>query len=930
MPSLKSLSPVMVALLVMWVPVLGLTPPLLRSVLAQTPTTQGRKAEADRLLQQGILEYQSEQYKAATELCKMALANYRVIQDHKGESNALMCLGHIHFIFTLDKNFDSSYQTAVDYYQQALSISQTLKDQSQENNVQNTIRLELSSFVILQADREERKGHYSKALNIRQKVLKTFRQFKNVEGEAQALADLGSLYSSLGQYQTAISYYQQSLEITRQIGDKFEEAKILADLGIENYNLGNYQTTVDFHERALQIYSQIRETDNSIGELFLGLAEAVSLRNLGDVYYKLGQYQTAITSYQRAEELFDQGYPFAAYRANAQLGLGDSYLALAQYNTALDHYHKALQAIRETGKFHVIEGKILSKIGDFHVANRQAELAIIFYKQSINIFEVVRQDIRALPRDLQNTYTQTIESTYRSLADLLIKQGRLPEAQAVLELLQLKELRDYTRDAKLPTPGISLTPAEQKALDQIIHDYTTINQFATQVAQCEAQHCAQLKDLQAQRDQLNAAVRRALDQLRTTLTTQSLDLSQLNTEAFNQKARAIVNAQPGTILIYPLLQDTKLQFLLVFKAGAHAAITFKPVDGPTVNSAELFATAKKLRDQLSTPNSDLKQLQATSQQLYTWLIKPLEAEINQPNVKHLVFASNKTIRYIPLAALYDGKDYLINKPYTLSIVLSATTTEPNAPRPTAPNLLAAGATTFSQAPSLSHVDQELSAIVKTKANPQGIVPGNELLNQQFDFPTLKAQLQGHNFLHIATHGILDPGNIDNSYLLPGQGEPITKAKIQALADYGLSDVHLVVLSACNTAVGTSATGLDPAANSTANPAGQRLELSGISYYFMQGGAKAVIASLWAVNDSSTALIMQRFYHYFAQGQSKAAALRQAQQDLLNLKDEATLQQALNALPRAGARPLLPTGSPIAPGYTHPYYWAPFILIGNGL
>jgi CHAT domain-containing protein len=645
----------------------------------------------------------------------------------------------------------------------------------------------------------------------------------------------------------------------------------------------------------------------------------------------LGEKQKALEFYNQALAIYRDKGVRAAFPQESRGGeattlnnIGRVYAALGEKQKALEFYNQALPLYRAVGD-RGGEATTLNNIGATLIGQKQPELAIVFYKQSVNVYESLRASNRTLPRDLQASYSKTFAYTYQNLSDLLIKQGRLPEAQAVLELLQLKELRDYTRDAKLQNPGISLTPEEQKAFNQTLKQYTTINQFATAIATCETQRCNQLSQLQSQRDQLNAAVRRALDQLRTTLATQSLDPSQLNTEEFNRKAREIVNAQPGTILIYPIVQENKIQFLLAFKAGAgaNAPVTFKPVDGKTVSSETLFATANALREQLRTPNSDLKQLQATSQKLYTWLIQPLEAEINQPNVKHLVFASDKATRYIPLAALYDGKDYLINKPYTTSIVLSASTTDAKAPRPITPSLLAVGATTFPHAPSLSYVDQELKAIVKTKDNTQGIFPGDEMLNQQFDFAALRATLSGHTFLHIATHGILDPGNIDNSYLLPGKGDPITKARIQALSDYGLDNVHLVVLSACNTAVGTSATRSDSA--------GQRLELSGISYYFMQGGAKAVLASLWSVNDSSTALIMQRFYYYLAQGQSKAEALRSAQRDLLNLKDAAAVQQAIGSLSRSADIAIRSTGkSNPALGYAHPYYWAPFILIGNSL
>jgi CHAT domain-containing protein len=135
----------------------------------------------------------------------------------------------------------------------------------------------------------------------------------------------------------------------------------------------------------------------------------------------------------------------------------------------------------------------------------------------------------------------------------------------------------------------------------------------------------------------------------------------------------------------------------------------------------------------------------------------------------------------------------------------------------------------------------------------------------------------------------------------------------------LSDVHLVVLSACETALGGA--GEDG------------VEINGISYYFLSNGAKAVMASLWLVNDASTSQLMQQFYGNLANKtatapMTKAQALRQAQ--LTMLRDNASTTE--NTDDRASITPVPTSGTPnsSAAGFSHPYYWAPFILIGNGL
>jgi CHAT domain-containing protein/Flp pilus assembly protein TadD len=828
----------------------------------------------------------------ALEFFNQALPLSRAVGDRRDEAITLNRIGNVYSAL-------SEKQKALEYYNRALPLSRAVGDRAVEAATLSNIG---GGYAAL--------GQQQKALEYYNQALPLSRAVGDRGGEANILTSIGRVYADLGEKQKALEYYNQALPLSRAVGDRGGEANILTNIGGVYYAVGEQQ-------KALEYFNQALPLSRALGDR---RGEATTLNNIGLVYNAVREQQKALVFFNQALPL----YRIVGNRwgeATTLNNIGGIYYALGEQQKALDFFNQALPLSRAVGD-RGGEANALGNIGYLLKTQKQPELAIVFYKQSVNVYESLRTSNRTLPRDLQISFNKTFARIYESLANLLIKQGRLPEAQAVLELLQLKELRDYTRDAKLQNSGISLTAEEQKAFNQILKDYTTINQFATAIAKCEAERCNQLQKLRDQRDQLNAAIYRVFDQLRTTLASQALDPSQINTEELNEAAREIVTAQPGTVLVYPIVQENKIQFLLAFQAG-NGAVVFKPVEGATVPSETLFAIASTLRDQLRTPHSNLKQLQTTSQKLYDWLIKPLEPEINRGNVKHLVFASDRATRYIPLAALYDGKEYLINKPYTLSIVLSASTTRPKAPRPT-PNVLAAGATTFSNAPPLNFVGQELNAIVKTKDNPHGIFPGNELLNQQFDFASLKATLSDRTFtfLHIATHGILDPGNIDNSYLLPGKGDFITKAKIRELGNSGLDNVHLVVLSACNTAVGTSATRSDTA--------GQRLELSGISYYFMQGGVKAVLASLWSVNDSSTALMMQHFYYHLAQGKSKGEALREAQRDLLNLKDEAAVQRAVSSLPRASARPVLPPGSVSAPGYTHPYYWAPFILIGNNL
>jgi CHAT domain-containing protein/tetratricopeptide (TPR) repeat protein len=850
-------------------------------------TTQDRKAEGDRLLQRGLEQWQTSQYEAALNSWEQALEIYRSSHDRNSEASALTNLGIAYQSL-------SQYEKAIGYYQQALPIYQQVKDKNGEASALTNLGIAYKSL-----------SQYEKAIGYYQQALLIFQQVKDNNGEASALTNLGNTYLFLSQYEKAIGYYQQALPIFQQVKDKNGEANVLTTLGIAYKSLSQYEKAIGYYQQALPIYQQVKDKNG----------EAGALNNLGNAYLSLSQYEKAIGYYQQALPIFQQ-VKVKNSEAGALTNLGNAYLSLSQYEKAIGYYQQALPIFQQV-KDRAGEGLVLSNIGNSFQLQNQPELAIVFYKQSVNVRETIRANIRNLPRESQESYTQSVAGTYRALANLLIQQRRLPEAQAVLELLKLRELRDFTRDAGINSTGISLAEVEETALNQILKQFTTLGNFAQVIAKCEQEKCSTLNQLEQQRDNLYIAVNKELDQQRATLAKYfATEPGTLLSDKLNAEARNIVNSQPGTVLIYPLVLKDKIQFLLALKTG-DGAVTFRPFE-TTISADKLFTQIQTFRNQLQSPG-DLKQLQATSQELYQALIQPLEPELNNPQVKHLVFAPDSIIRYIPLAALYDGKQYLIQR-FSIGTITAAskTDTTDTTPKPTANQslLLAMGASTFPNLPPLDSVPAELNVITRTdqSQDSQGIYPGRELLNGEFDYSALKANLKTgtYRILHIATHGAFKPGRPEDSYLVPGRGENLTTSLIDALGNYGLHKIHLVVLSACETAVGDRAS--------------DGIEIPGISYFFLKNEVKSVLASLWSVSDASTALLMQQFYQHLAQGKTKAEALQLIQQDFIQGKLTVNDAEGLN---RAGGRRHLEGQLPVN-SLAHPYYWAPFILIGNSL
>lgn len=281
-------------------------------------------------------------------------------------------------------------------------------------------------------------------------------------------------------------------------------------------------------------------------------------------------------------------------------------------------------------------------------------------------------------------------------------------------------------------------------------------------------------------------------------------------------------------------------------------------------------------------------------EIYSWLIEPAEADIKASGVKTLVFVLDGALRNIPMAMLYDQKEqqYLIEKDYDIALSAGLQLTDPQPLTKQPIRVLAAGVTKdFPEYrfPPIPKVEDELKQIKQIFSDSE------ILLNKEFTPTSLQQKLQESDFpvVHLATHGQFSSTS-DETFILSGEesGNPIINVnQFDNLLRVGSlkrsQPIELLVLSACNTAEGDNQA---------------ILGLAGVA---VRAGARSTLATLWGANDDATAVLMGKFYENLAAKTqlTKAQALRQAQLDLLKTEDSQ---------------------------YRHPYYWAPFVLVGNWL
>ncbi|MBD2459957.1 tetratricopeptide repeat protein [Oscillatoria sp. FACHB-1407] len=847
----------------------------IRSV-ADAETLQALGAEAGRLHEQSLEQLNRSEFQAALQSSQRALEIYRQIGNRMGEGIMLSNLGQVYDTM-------GQYPQALESYQQALSTHRDISNRSGESNALNGIGLVYSSL-----------GQYPQALEFYQQALVINQHLGNRSGEATNLNNIGSVYDNLGQYPRALEYYQQSLTISYDLGDRESEATSLNNFGLLYNNLGQSVRALDYYQQALTINRDLGDRTseatnlNNIGAVYAALGdysqaleqfqqvlvirqevgdraqEGTALNNIGFVYQKLNQEAQALEVYQRALAIARE----IGNRRGESITLGNIgklYFSQGQYSQALEAYQQALPIAQETG-YRVAEGRILDNLGELLAAQNQLELAIVSLKQSVNVWETIRGELRSLSTEQQQAFTDQVADTYRELAALLLQQDRVLEAQEVLDLLKLQELEDYLHNIERNeqiSQGIYLWDAEVQIIEQYQQAIAQGQAIATVANSIEV-------DSRVAELQRIAREQRVPENLLTKLQD---NLRQLDRPA---------------ALLYPLILEDRLEVVVVLPNSPPVRHTV------AVTQPELETAIRDFRQYLTQRTN---RRMAPAQQLYDWLIRPIAADLHQAGVETLLYAADGQLRYIPLAALHDGEQWLVER-FTINQITAASLTNFESSRE--PNLrVLAGAYSDRQLVyefaigdrqfafnGLEFAGSEVEAIAST------IPQTTTFLNRDFSRAKVEPQLEDYTVIHLATHAEFVRGVPEESFILFGNGDRLSLRELSGLS---LPNVDLVVLSACRTAV--------------SGELGNGEELLGFGYQMQQTGADAAIASLWYVNDGGTQMLMTAFYAALQQGMSEADALRQAQMTLINSDSEsASTTQRL----------------------THPYYWAPFILIGNGL
>jgi CHAT domain-containing protein len=900
------------------------------------PTTAGGQSRAEDTLSAAAKQASEEanrlsgegsaaSLRAAIAKHEEALRIYRQIVDRRNEAATLYNIGALY-------NSLSDRQNALRYYSQALSISRALSDQSGEAQALNSIGTVYRALDELQ-----------KALEYCNQSLPIRRAAGDQKGEAATFMNIGGIYHDLGDNQKALEYYNQAAVILHQLGDRSRlSADLFSSTGSVYRTIGALKKAIEFHQLALTIRKGLGDRRG----------EATSLNNIGAVYYSVGEMPKALEFYNQALPIH-RALGDRAGQAAVLHNIGGAYYSLGDRPKALEYYSRALPMRRAVGD-RLGEADTLGSLMELWTfgSPKSPALAVFYGKQAVNVLQDLRVDITGLDKETQKTFLKTKGVFYRGLAYLLMAMGRLQEAQQVLNFFKDQQYFDFNKYLAKPSSHLTLTPREGQMAEGYERTTARIASVARQldditskvgVGQASTEETALTQQLQAQLKTALDEFAALLKQAETTFGQAKVEGDKVNEVSDTRELQSVLSdlgrrTNQKAVAVYTFVGGERFCALVV--TPDNITVASQPVKADAVNQKAL-----QLWGLLQSDKYDPRPI---AQELYSIIFKPIEKELPK-DTNTILWSLDGTLRYVPMAALYDGKQYLVERYNHVAFtrVDSERLLRKVSPRWTGLGFGSSEAGTVEllgdtlSFAALPGVTEELRTVFRQKGSSSGVIDGEVLRDASFTKAAMLAALkQKRQLVHISSHFAFRPGDEARSFLLLGDGTPMTLEEMKQHTNL-FAGVELLTLSACNTAA------QQPGANGR--------EIDGFAELAQRLGAGSVMATLWPVADNSTPWLMHEFYgaQQSGNGLTKAEAFRRAQLALLN----GTAQT--RPLPEAQKGPSSRVQIVIDPAdgkrereparrtfvhvsekdtavfkrdankpFAHPYYWAPFILIGN--
>jgi len=866
----------------------------------------------------GRYDQADKYYRSAREL-------FRKTQDPRGEAKTLINLGNLSYL-------RNDYPAARKSYEQAIGIIRQLKETGAEAQKDMLAAEANLGYINMIA------GNRDLALVQFRTALQTARELGNPAIEADNLQNVGNFYQQTGEPDSAVKYYEEAVKICMQIGYFKRAADALREMGTIYRRTGEYDRAYNLTYQALGLLLRIKKGDylpgegeiyNNLGLLFLDmgnyrsalenflnglnafryLGDSIGVgkagENLGNVYLRLAPgdssyYDSSQFFYDQARKIGNQPIDLANYYNN----LGVLCETRRRYPAARDNYSKARE-MYESAKDYVgiarvtnnlanialiqndygtavknyesalvgirkyrrrdWEASLLANLGNAQRENRQPDDALRSLNQAVKIVEQLRRGINS--QEFRSQYFENKIAIYEELVDLYVEKGMAREAFKTAERAKARAFLDLLAGAEDIGYRSDLDP-EVKALITREKDMEKKIEFLTgDSAQPRAmiEHDSVLKILIG-----------VFPDYRTLKSAQPIAVEELQTRLDNRTAVVEYFIGPRVGFAFVITRDR----LGVRRLDADPLTIYGDVD-----SLRKIIRAKK-------------DYTFYGRALYDILIAPVRPDIGTAD--RLCIVPHSALHHLPFATLVvnDEPRRLLIEDYDIFYSPSASVYALAKEKDRREMVKSAifAKSSFAEHPDWFDIPLPGTNAEKDSLLAAQVMPGVTVFSDiDSKFPPTETNAKRHageyDILHFATHGKLDQDSpLDSRIVLSADSIEDGNLKVREIFNLKLN-AYLVTLSACQTGQVKAFTGSGKYALGD--------ELTGLSRAFIYAGAPSVVASLWKVSDAATILLMINFYKNL-KNQDKTRALCAAQRTLM--KNEY---------------------------YGAPFYWAPFVVIGDG-
>jgi len=778
-------------------------------------------------------------------------------------------------------------------YEQALVIFALAKDIAERLNDREGVVQVMGRIGNVHTEQ----GNYTQALEHYQKSLKLSLEAGSKEGVAKVMSSIGNIHFYQGNYAQSLEYYEKSLRLNEELGNKVGIANALANMGTANGSRGNYARAMKYYQKSLKLHQELNNK--------LGLANV--LGNIGNIYSSQASYGLAIEYFQKSLKLCEE----LGHRHGIAIlitSIAQAHVSQANFSRALPYAARAAAIAKEIGALEWFWQARATEGEAYRLLNKPDKARQAF-DEAINTIERLRDQVAGGGQDRQRFFENKV-SPYYSMVALLISQNNPAQALTYAERAKARVLLDVLRSGRVNVTK-AMTRQEQQRERELDSEIASINSRITIERQRLQPDIALLSDL----DSRLHKTRLEYEAFQTSLYVAHPELKAQRGQAEPvtlERASGLLPDSRTALAEFVIGREQTYLFVLTKDGRAGTGNKAKPelrVYPIAIKANELSKRIERFRSLLADEKLDFR---GPARQLYDLLLKPAEKQLK--NKSTICIVPDGVLWELPFQVLqpragaYLLQDHAVFYAPSLSVMMEMVRLAGQ--RDSSPteqwSLLAFGnpalsRETIARATSI-HRGENLLPLpsaekeVQTLAQLYGQARSKVFIRAEACEETAKREAWNYQVLHFATHGMLDDNSPIYSRVLLSQvnNDPGEDGLLEAREIMQLDlKANVAVLSACQTGRGRVGAGEG---------------VIGMAWAFFIAGCPTTVVSQWKVETLSTAALMIEFHRHltskgFAKSTrvSKAEALRRAALSLL--KDKR---------------------------YSHPFYWAGFIVVGDGM